>query len=86
MPDCQKTALTTVIYSSTYFTVLQRVSKKTVIFQGFRGVQHFPGGVHFFQGGVKMLISTETRITYDFPGVGGPDPLSPLWIHTLGAA
>ena len=29
------------------------------------GVQHFPGGSNFFQGGgVQMLISIETHITY----------------------
>ena len=43
------------------------ISKKTIIFQGFRegptlfrGVQLFPGG------GVQMLISRETHITCDF--------------------
>ena len=38
--------------------------KKTISFQGFRGVQHFPGGgggSNFFQ----MLISIETHITFD---------------------
>ena len=50
------------------------------------GVQHFPGVSNFFSGGgggereVQMLISLETHITCDFPG--GPDPLSPIWIHT----
>ena len=40
-----------------------------------RGVQHFPGGgggaSNFFQvrGGVQMLISIETHIACDFPGV-----------------
>ena len=29
-----------------------------------------------------MLISIEIDITCDFPGGGGPDPLSPLWIRT----
>ena len=38
------------------------------------GVQHFPGGSN-------CLFPIETHITCDFPG-GGPDPLSPLWIHT----
>ena len=41
----------------------------------FQGVQLFPGG-----GGVQMLISIETHMTCDFPGVGGgvrtPIPLS----------
>ena len=42
------------------------------------GVQHFPGGSNFFQGGgggVQMLISIQTHITCDFPR--GPDSLSP---------
>ena len=38
------------------------ISNKTIIFNIFRG-----------GGGVQMLISIETHITYDFPG--GPDPL-----------
>ena len=36
------------------------ISNKTIIFNIFRG-----GG-----GGVQMLISIETHITYDFPGGG----------------
>ena len=28
-------------------------------------------------GGGQMLISIETHLTCDFPGEGGPDPLSP---------
>ena len=36
--------------------------------KGPEGVQHFPGG------GVQMLISIETHITYDFPGGGGHPP------------
>ena len=41
------------------------------------GVQHFPGGSNFFQGGSNCLFSIETHITCDFPGGGGQDPLSP---------
>ena len=41
------------------------ISNKTIIFNIFQG-----------GGGVQMLISIETNITYDFPG-GGPDPLPP---------
>ena len=41
------------------------------------GVQHFPGGSNFFQGGgSNCLFPIETHITCDFPR-GGPDPLSP---------
>ena len=84
-PDCQKTALTTFLFSfksSTYFTVLQRVSncilKKTIISQGFRrGSNIFQGRPTFSRGGGggQMPNSIETHITCDF--CGGPDPLSP---------
>ena len=66
-------------------------TEKNILFQGSRGVLHFPGGggSNFFQGGggggggVQMLISIETHITCDFPGGRGAlDPLSPLWICT----
>ena len=44
------------------------------------GVQHFPGGSNFFQGGSNCLFPIETHITCDFPGGGGgsgpPVPLS----------
>ena len=43
-----------------------------------RRVQHFPGGGGG-GGGIQLLIS---NITCDFPGGGGLDPLSPLWIRT----
>ena len=32
------------------------ISKETIIFQGFRGGQHFPEGVQLFQGGSKCLF------------------------------
>ena len=55
----------------------------------FPRIQYFPGGPTFTGGptysrggGVQMLISMETNIPCDFPGEGGPDPLSPLWIRT----
>ena len=61
------------------------ISKKTIIFQGFRGSPTFSRG----GGGVQMLISIETHITCDFPGCGrggggggGSGPLFPLWIRT----
>ena len=48
--------------------------KKTVVFQSFRGFSSFSKGVeHFSWMRVKMLISTETYRTYDFPG-GGTRP------------
>ena len=56
------------------------ISKKNIIFQGFRGGPTFSrgggGGSNIFQGGgptfsrgggVQMLISLETHITCDFP-------------------
>ena len=62
------------------------ISKKGVIFQGFRGsnifrgggggggggIQRFPGG-----GGVQVLISIQTHITCDFTGQGVPNPYPP---------
>ena len=52
------------------------ITKKTILFQGFRGGSHYPGGemgCNFFQGGggVQMLISIETHITCDILGGGG---------------
>ena len=41
------------------------ISRKTVIFQGSRGVQHFPGG----GGGSNFSFPIETHITCDLPGV-----------------
>ena len=48
------------------------VTEKTILFQGSRGpegVQHFPVGSSFFQGGggrAQILISIEPNITCDF--------------------
>ena len=39
----------------------------------------------FSKGGSNCLFPIETHITCDFPGGGGPDPLSPLWIRTWSA-
>ena len=53
------------------------ISKKTIIFYGFRE------GANFFSrgwGGVQMLIFIETHITCDFQGRSGP-PISPLDPH-----
>ena len=60
------------------------ISKKTIIFKGFRGGPTFSRGEgNFFHGGggggVQWVISIETHITCDFPG---GDPISPLWIRT----
>ena len=39
---------------------------------------------NFFQGGggSNCFFPIETHITWDFPGGGCPDPLSPPWIRT----
>ena len=66
------------------------ISKKTIIFKGFREGPTFSRGEgNFFHGGggggVQWVISIETHITCDFPGGGGgggADPISPLWIRT----
>ena len=55
------------------------ISKKSIIFQGFRGSNIFQGGgSNFFQGGggggFQVLISIETHITCDFPGEGIRNP------------
>ena len=59
------------------------ISKKTIIFQGFRGFQYFPGGgIQLVpgEGGVQMLISMEMDITCDLPKrVRTPYPH--LWIR-----
>ena len=52
------------------------ISKKTIIFKGFRGGPTFSrgGGRQLFPwrgGGVQWVISIETHITCDFPGGGG---------------
>ena len=60
------------------------ISKKTLLFQGYRGVQHFPGGSNFFQGGgVQMLISIETHIACDFRGALIRTPYPPLDPHMI---
>ena len=47
---------------------------KRFYYRGEEGVQLLPG----------VGVSKETHITCDFPGGGGPDPLTPLWIRTWG--
>ena len=61
--------------------------KEIYHFQGSRGGPTFSrggGGPTFSRGGggSNCLFSVETHITCDFPGGGGPDPCSPLWIRT----
>ena len=58
-----------------------------VFFKVPEGVQHFPGGSNFFQGGggSNCLFPIETRNPYNlWFSRGGPDPLPPppLWIRT----
>ena len=75
-----KKALTTffcfffVFLPSAYFTEVKwLISKKPIIFQGFRGGPTFSRGVQLFH--------IETHITCDFPGeVSGP-PVPPLDPH-----
>ena len=79
-PDGKKTAWTTFFLVLILFYSLQRgsngfIAEKTILSKGSRG------GPNFSKGGIQMLISIETHITYDFLG-GGGDPLSPLWIRT----
>ena len=85
-PDGQKTAWTKFIFA--FFSprlILQLtegsngfITEKTILFQGFRGVQLFPGA------GVQMFNNfyIETHITCDFPG-GSELPIPSLWIRTL---
>ena len=61
------------------------ISKKSIIFQGFRGSNIFQGGGPTFSGGggggggggVQVLISIETHITCDFTGKGVRNPYPP---------
>ena len=89
-PNVQKTVSTTFFFCLLFCPQLslQRgsngfITEKTILFKGSRGGPTFSRGVQLSPGGIQMLISIETYITCDFPGGGGgPDPLSPLWIHT----
>ena len=63
--------------SENYKYTLQRIQRRSIIFQG-RGCPTFSRG----GGGVQMLISIETHIrTCYFPG-GVSGPSIPLWIST----
>ena len=55
-----------------------KLTKKalTSFFEVPEGVQHFPGGSNFFQGGSNCSFPIETHITCDFPGGSGP-PVPP---------
>ena len=76
-----------------FFLVLSvkwSISKKSNVFQGYRGGPTFSrgggggggGGSNFFQRGSNCLFPIETHITCDFPGeVRTPCP-PPLWICT----
>ena len=56
------------------------ISKKTIIFKGFRGGPTFSRGEsNFFKGGgVQWVISIETHITCDFPPSGSAHAISQL--------
>ena len=72
-PDGQKTVWTMFFLVINLFYNLQSGSNGFIT-EGRRGS-------NFFQG---VGVSKETHITCDFPGRGGPDPLTPLWIRTWG--
>ena len=91
--NCQKSALTMFFFIYLFFLVLNLfyrecpmvISKKTIIFQGFRGGPTFSRGGPAFSRGVQMLISIETHQTCDFPG-GSCTPipsLNPCMIYKL---
>ena len=52
------------------------ISKKTILFQGFRGSPTFSREGGGGSNGVQMLIFIETHITCHFRG-GSPDPYPP---------
>ena len=61
--------------------------KENSFFKVPEGVQHFPGGSNFFQGGgSNCLFPIETHITCDFPGGSGPPvpPFDPHLSYNLG--
>ena len=68
--------------SSAYFTEVTWFFEENYHFSSFqRGSKIFQGVGG--GGGSNCLFPIETHITCDFPGGGGPDPLSPpFWIRT----
>ena len=70
--------LLVLVFNEFYRWGLMVYSKETIIFQGSRGVQHFPEGQIYFPGWSQLLSPMETYKTCDFPGLGGSGPLSPL--------
>ena len=93
----QENSLDTVFLSSTFFTVnrggpMVLLQRRQYFSKDPERVQYFPGGgVQLFPwggGGVQMLISIETHMTCDFPGVWTPYPHSgsahDLVIYFLG--
>ena len=75
---------TVFVLSSTYFTVNREgpmvlLQRRQYCSKDPERVQYFPGGSNCFLGGgggVQMLISIETHMTCDFPGVRTPYPHS----------
>ena len=61
------------------------ISKKSIIFQGFRGGPTFSRGGPAFSRGVQMLISIETHKTCNLPGGSCPPipSLNPCMIYKL---
>ena len=64
------------------------ISKKSIIFQGFRGSNIFQGGgggIQLFPGGgVQVLISIKTHITcVILQGRGSKTPIPPLDPHMI---
>ena len=79
-----KKALTTFFFFFSPQLILQKSNgqfqRNLSFFKVPEGVQHFPGGSNFFQGGSNCLFSIETHITCDFPG-GVQTPSPPLDPH-----
>ena len=78
----QKSSDNLFLVFSLFYSRKWLISKKTIIFQGSRGVQHFPGGgVQLFpRWGVPIAYSYRKYITCDFPGevrTPCPPPLDP---------
>ena len=70
--DCQKTALTRVIFFIIIFSP-QLIFSFTVVYQWFISFPRFQRGSNIFQGGG----GGSNIVCVIFQGEGGPDPLSP---------